>query len=89
MRFDVPTVGCSTIESIHQAGGKVLAIEAGKTIFLDQEKTLQLADQLGLTVVAVEDAGSGARARSVEREAPRDCCHRLVRLYSILMLSQW
>src|SRR5215831_13021337 len=29
MRFDVPTVGCSTIETLHQAGGRVLAIEAG------------------------------------------------------------
>jgi DUF1009 family protein len=67
MRFDVPTVGCSTIESIRQAGGKVLAVEAGKTIFLDQDKTLALADQLGLTVVAVEDAGSGAG--SAERGA--------------------
>lgn len=53
MRFDVPTVGASTIESIHQSGGKVLAIEAGKTIFLDQDKTLDLANQYGLTVVAV------------------------------------
>src|SRR5437667_279898 len=26
MRFDVPTIGCSTVEHIHRAGGKVLAI---------------------------------------------------------------
>src|SRR5207245_2835063 len=37
MRFDVPTVGCSTIETMRQAGGRVLAVEAGKTILLDQE----------------------------------------------------
>ncbi len=29
MRFDVPTVGRATIETMHQAGGRVLAIEAG------------------------------------------------------------
>jgi DUF1009 family protein len=57
MRFDVPTVGPSTIESIHQAGGKVLAIEAGKTIFLDQDQTLALANRSGLAVVAVERTG--------------------------------
>src|SRR5204863_4382577 len=44
MRFDVPTVGCSTVESLHRAGGRVLAIEAGKTIVIDAEDTVALAD---------------------------------------------
>ena len=52
MRFDVPTIGSTTIESIHKAGGRVLAIEAGKTILLDEAATLSLADRLGITVVA-------------------------------------
>ena len=52
MRFDVPTIGENTIESIHKAGGRVLAIEAGKTILLDEAATLALADRLGITVVA-------------------------------------
>ena len=38
MRFDVPTIGCSTIETLHRAGGRVLAIEAGKTILIDEER---------------------------------------------------
>jgi hypothetical protein len=53
MRFDVPTVGSSTIETLHQAGGRVLALEAGKTIILDQEVTVALADRFGLTIVAL------------------------------------
>jgi hypothetical protein len=53
MRFDVPTIGCRTIETIHQAGGRVLAIEAGMTIVIDQEETIRLADRLGITVVAL------------------------------------
>ena len=53
MRFDVPTVGTSTVETLHRAGGKVLAIEAGKTIVLDQEATVALADRYGLTIVAL------------------------------------
>ena len=32
MRFDVPTIGVTTIENLHKAGARVLAIEAGKTI---------------------------------------------------------
>jgi DUF1009 family protein len=52
MRFDVPTVGTSTIETLHRAGAKVLAIEAGKTIVLDQADTIALADRYDLTIVA-------------------------------------
>lgn len=52
MRFDVPTIGCSTIESMRKAGGKVLAIEASKTIIIDQEQTIALADRLGIAIVA-------------------------------------
>jgi DUF1009 family protein len=54
MRFDVPTVGCSTIEAMHQAGGRVLAIEAGKTIVLDLAETVALADRLGISIVALD-----------------------------------
>jgi len=52
MRFDVPTVGTTTIESLRRAGARVLAIEAGKTILLDAEETISLADRYGLTIVA-------------------------------------
>lgn len=55
MRFDVPTVGCATIESLHRAGGRVLAIEAGKTIVLDQAQTVALADRYGIAIVARPD----------------------------------
>jgi DUF1009 family protein len=55
MRFDVPTVGCSTIEAMHRAGGRVLALEAGKTIVLDQADTVALADRYGISIVALAD----------------------------------
>ena len=54
MRFDVPTVGCKTIESLHQAGGRVLAIEAGKTILVDGDETVALANRHKITIVALE-----------------------------------
>lgn len=57
MRFDVPTVGCTTVESLRRAGGRVLAIEAGKTILLDREQTIALADRHGLTIVALAPEG--------------------------------
>ncbi len=52
MRFDVPTVGCSTVESLRRAGGRVLAVEAGKTIIIDEGDTIALADKYGITIVA-------------------------------------
>jgi UDP-2,3-diacylglucosamine hydrolase len=53
MRFDVPTIGATTIENLRKAGAKVLAVEAGKTILLDQADVLALADRYDLCIVAV------------------------------------
>lgn len=55
MRFDVPTVGVQTIESMHQSGAKVLAIEAGKTILLDEADTIARADRYGISITAISD----------------------------------
>jgi DUF1009 family protein len=54
MRFDVPTIGIGTIESLAAAGASVLAIEAGKTIVVDQAEVVALADRHALAVVAVQ-----------------------------------
>ena len=54
MRFDVPTIGIDTIENLHRAGAKVLAIEAGMTIVVDQADVVRLADHYGITIVACE-----------------------------------
>jgi UDP-2,3-diacylglucosamine hydrolase len=53
MRFDVPTVGVWTIEAMHKAGGRVLAIEAGRTILLDPPETIALADRYGIIIKAL------------------------------------
>lgn len=53
MRFDVPTIGAQTIKTLQEAGGRVLAIESNKTIFLDQEDVIELADRLGIAIVAI------------------------------------
>jgi DUF1009 family protein len=53
MRFDVPTIGCSTIESMYKAGGSVLAVEAGKTIVIDEADTVALANRYGISIVAL------------------------------------
>ena len=60
MRFDVPTIGCSTVETIYKAGGRVLAIEADKTIMLDQEQAVALADRYGIAIVALQQLATRA-----------------------------
>lgn len=58
MRFDVPTIGQSTIETMHKAGGRLLAVEADKTIVIDQPETVALANKYGIAIVALSKAGS-------------------------------
>jgi hypothetical protein len=55
MRFDVPTVGTQTLETMIAAGGRTLAIEAGRTILLDEQQVLALARRHGVTLVAQRD----------------------------------
>jgi DUF1009 family protein len=52
-RFDVPTVGPATVEAMRRAGGRVLAVEAGRTILLDEAETVALADRYGITIAAL------------------------------------
>ena len=52
MRFDVPCVGPETIRSLAENNAKCLVVEAGKTLIIDKPKTLDLANELGIAVVA-------------------------------------
>ncbi len=60
MRFDVPTIGLQTVERVRNAGGKAIAIEAGKTILVDREQTIAAARAAGIMIVAMDDAEIGA-----------------------------
>lgn len=54
VRFDVPAVGLQTIHSMVEGNCKVLAMEAERTIFVEQEEVLKLANEKGLIICAVE-----------------------------------
>jgi DUF1009 family protein len=55
LRFDVPAVGPETILVMAEVGGEVLALETGKTLMLDKEDFLRLAEEKGIAVVAVRE----------------------------------
>ncbi|HLA79627.1 MAG TPA: UDP-2,3-diacylglucosamine diphosphatase LpxI [Vicinamibacteria bacterium] len=50
MRFDVPVVGQGTLATMKEAGARVLAVDAGKTLLIDRENVLAEADQGGLVL---------------------------------------
>jgi DUF1009 family protein len=53
MRLDVPVVGLRTLDCMIKAGARVLALEAGSSILLDQEDFIERADEAGIAVVGV------------------------------------
>lgn len=55
MRFDVPVIGTSTIETMRRVGATCLALDAGKCLLLDGDAILHAADAAEIAVVA--DAG--------------------------------
>ena len=52
-RIDLPTIGAATVENAARAGLAGIAVEAGATLVLDMEATVQKADQAGLFVIGV------------------------------------
>ena len=58
MRFDVPTIGCGTLETMREAGANLLAVQAQKTILLDQEEIASVASRYGIQVVAIDTPDS-------------------------------
>jgi DUF1009 family protein len=54
VRFDVPTVGLQTIESLRQARAACLALQAGKVILIDKPQFLEAADRAGIAVIGID-----------------------------------
>jgi len=52
MRFDVPVIGVSTIETMIRAGASCLSIESGRTLLFDRDALLKRASDAGITIVA-------------------------------------
>ncbi len=58
MRFDVPVVGPSTIDSMVNAGASALALEAGKTLLLERDELILRADEAAIAVVGATESPS-------------------------------
>jgi DUF1009 family protein len=54
LRFDVPAVGTTTLESMISVGAKALAIEAGRTLLVDRAKVIEMADANDIAIAVME-----------------------------------
>lgn len=52
-RFDVPTVGVTTIETLKASGGSCLAIASGSVILAEKDQVIAAADKAGIAVVGI------------------------------------
>ena len=52
-RFDLPVIGKGTVHALKDSGIKLLAFEAEKTLVLDLEEVIKLADDNGICLTAI------------------------------------
>jgi UDP-2,3-diacylglucosamine hydrolase len=52
LRFDVPVIGLTTIDTMARAGASCLAVDAGRCLLLDGEAMTRAADEAGIAVCA-------------------------------------
>ena len=57
-RFDVPSVGTATLTSMIHAGATGLVLEAGRTLLVDRERTLAMAEENNITIVSMSGSES-------------------------------
>jgi UDP-2,3-diacylglucosamine hydrolase len=50
MRFDVPVIGVTTIETMARAGASCLVVDAGRCLLLDGAAVTRAADDAGIAV---------------------------------------
>lgn len=53
-RFDVPVIGVGTIRKLAQVRAKAIACQQDCTLFFDQEKSVQIADENKISIVGIE-----------------------------------
>ena len=53
-RFDMPSVGTTTLTSMIHAGATGIVIEAGRTLLVDRKRTLAMAEEKDITIVSMD-----------------------------------
>ncbi len=53
---DQPTIGLKTIEVMHNAGARVLAIEAKRSLFFNREEAISFANKVKISIVGISES---------------------------------
>ena len=56
LRFDVPVIGLATLELAAELQLAAIGLEVGRTLVLERERALQVAERAGIAVMGLEDA---------------------------------
>lgn len=59
-RFDLPAIGPTTIQSMHEVGASVLAVEAGQSLLFDGQEVINKANEAGIVIVGIEELSDGS-----------------------------
>ena len=54
MRIDLPTIGTKTIENMHNAGLRGVAVHAGNALIVNEKEVIDLADKYKMFIVGIE-----------------------------------
>jgi DUF1009 family protein len=66
MRFDVPVVGLKTVEVMQRCHASALAMDAGRTLLMDRERVLELANAAGIAIEVFQPASRTSGPASSE-----------------------
>ncbi len=70
MRFDVPALGPLTVRTLADAGGSFIAYEADRTLLIDADEAIRVADERGVALFGYSDE-EAAKAEAEHAEATR------------------
>ncbi|WP_020493998.1 LpxI family protein [Verrucomicrobium sp. 3C] len=56
-RFDVPAIGWQTIEMARKSGVALIVCEAGRTLILEKERVVRLAEEVGISLYGMREDG--------------------------------
>ena len=71
LRFDIPCIGASTLETCREAGISVLAFEAGMTLILERDEVEKLAVKSKISVMAFNSEVTSDVLKAKPAGAPR------------------
>lgn len=61
LRMDIPVAGPQTIRNMVQGRATALGLEAGKTLLVNKEEALRMADEAGMAVVGLSECSTSER----------------------------